>query len=429
MDSESALGTADNGIDKDIRLAGPPTVPTATRELEAQANLGHEGATQFLDDKPLAYETGRESSLTLPIKIRRGATTGIPPLMYFLQSGGWTITDSAVDTVTAGAPAVDDFDATASILGAADTYGAAVLVESVANTYWEPALLAKYDDAPDKSCVPAMDLPAIAAVGGDIIRMRTATVNPSEVGAAETLTFVLDTRGDYTAAPDLAYTYSGCALADLGPIEINKEGSVTLNPVFHVADISVGAGALDAASFLSGDGTSSATSHVQRQESSNFKVQYGTFAAAGGITNGTLQMESATITPNITTIPVIGIGGTNVNGWQSYMQKVAMPTIDLTVIADHDFIDSATKGYESVDANEFTYLAFVWGTTDLDVPSYGFFFPACRQIAPPELDPFNEKYQLMTLHFGASAPKFTGGATTNTSTAMSPMYIAIHGND
>jgi hypothetical protein len=35
----------------------------------------------------------------------------------------------------------------------------------------------------------------------------------------------------------------------------------------------------------------------------------------------------------------------------------------------------------------------------------------------------------MTLHFGASAPKFTGGATTNTSTAMSPMYIAIHGND
>jgi hypothetical protein len=431
MDSESALGTADNGIDKDVRLAAAPTVPTATRELAAQANLGHEGAAEFVQDAPIPYEMVRPDSLTLPVNIRRAATTGTPPLMTMLQSGGWTIKDSVADTVTTGAPVVGDFDATASILGAADYYGGAVLVETVAATTWQPSLLASYDDAPDKTCIPVMDLPAISAVGGDIIRTFTATVNPSVVAATETLTFNLSTRGDYTTAPDLDFTYSGCAMADLGAIEISREGgAVVLNPTFHVSDIAVGASTLNAASFAEGDGTDATTSHIQRQESSNFKFEMAAYAPAGGITYATHEFISATITPNVTTIPIDGIGSTScLNGAQGYVQRIAMPTVDVTILADHDWIDSATKGMQAVGAavNQLTYLGFVWATGDVNVTSSAIWLPACRQIAPPEFDLFNDRYQLVTLHFGATAPKYTGGATVNTSAAMSPIVIAIAG--
>jgi len=251
------------------------------------------------------------------------------------------------------------------------------------------------------------------------------------VGATETLTFTLSTRGDHTTAPDLAFTYGGCALADLGSIEISRDGgSVVLNPVFHVADIAVGADTLDAASFAEGDGTSAATSHIQRQETSNFKFQMGAFAAAGGITYNTEQLVSATINPNVTTIPIDCVGDSScLNGWGGYVQRIAQPTVDVTILADHDFIDDSSKGIQSVDGNQFTFLSFIWGTTDLDVPAYGIWLPKCVQIAPPEFDFFNDRYQLMTLHFGATAPKWTNSTTTNTSTGMSPIVIAIHGND
>jgi hypothetical protein len=421
IDTESALATADNGLDKDIRLADNPTLPMSSRMLADQPNIGHENPSDG-SDKPIPYEAGIESGLTLPIHIRRGATTSMPPLMYFLQSGGWTITDSVADTVTAPGVAVDDFDVDASIMGAADKYGAAVLVETATGVY-EPTLLASYDDAPDKTCKPTMDLPAIAAAGGDVIRMRTATVNPAPVGADETLNVTGDSRGDTTIC-------SGCALADLGEIAIGRDGAVVLSPTFHVADVSLAASALDAATFLEGDGTSAAVSHIQRQETSNFKVQIGAFLPGGGITNATIEIESATIRPNITTVPIPGIGSSScVNGWQGYQQVVAFPEVDITLLKDLDYLTDASKGIESVDANQNTYIAFIWGTTDLDVPAYGIWLPCCYQYAPPDIERFGGHSQLTTLHFRAQSPKFTGSTTTPGSAGMSPIYIAIHSQD
>lgn len=426
LDGESALGVAANAPDKDIRLAEAPTLPVATRELEAQPNIGHENAAD-VRDRPLPFETVRESSLVLPIHVRRGLLTAYPPLIYFLKSGGWTITDSVVDTVTSGAPAVGSFDCSASIFGAADTYGGAVLVETTANAKWTPCLLALYDDAPSKTCTPVMDLPSIAAVGGDVKRMYTATVNPAPIDAADTLQFVYAGRGLHTSAPDLAWTYAGCALADLGEIAINRDGAVVLKPSFHVADISNVAETMNAASFLEGGTTAGSASHYQRNESSNFAFRMTAFDAAGGITAAPQQMISATIRPNITTVVIPGIGSTScLNGIQGYMQRVAAPEVDVTILMDQDYIDDASKGVEALTGNQFTYLEFTWATTSMEVPASGIWLPKCYQYAPPDFDLFNETTIMCTLHFRASAPEYTGSPTTNGSPGMSPIVIAIH---
>ncbi len=421
IDSESALGTADNGIDLDIRLAGEPTWPPVTRELTEQPNVGHENAGN-VDDKPIVSEKVQPSSMTLPINVRRAKSTNIPPLTYMLQSGGWTTTDSVADTVTTGTADVDDFDCTASIFGAADTYGAMVLVETVANTTWEPALIAKYDDAPDKQCVPVMDLPSMAAIGGDVIRMRTSTVNAAPVGVAETLSVVGDNRGE-------EITCSGCALADLGEININQDGAVVLNPVFHVADAAISTNSLGAESYLDGYGTDGTISYLQLQNQTNFKVQMGVFAAAGGITNASIEIESAVIRPNITTEVVPGFGSSScVNGAQAYMQIVAAPEVDITFLRDDDFLNDGSKGIEAQTANQFTYIGFVWATDDINKPASAIILPKCYQWQPPTYTREGHS-QLMTVHYKASSPAFTGGATSNGSTAMSPIYIGIHGQD
>jgi hypothetical protein len=432
MDTESALGTA-AGAAKDIRLEEAPTIPTDTVQLERQANMGQSNASSF-SDPPIPFETIREGALTVPIAIRRGATTGVPPLMTMLESAGWLVTNSAVDTTIAagGYQSATDFDLDASLFGAADAYNVAVLVE-LDNGVYHPTLLYMYDDAPDKTCLAMMGLPSGGGSDGNaVIVMRSATVFPRQVPTTKTLQFDVSTRGTYDGDDnDLNVLCTGCAMSDLGEITINNEGIVKINPVFHVADVTHQEVDLTTDDFAEGNGTDAATSFpTVHQTSSSFRFQFGDYVAAGEISASCLQMLSATIRPNITTVFIEGHGcGSTLNGVQGYMQVVAQPEVELQLLMDEDYFSGASNGVESLDANVDKTIIFSWGTTDLDRTAALIALPRCEQVIAPTFAPFGETKQVMTATYGAKAPALTGASVANGSTGMSPIVIAIHGQD
>ncbi len=430
LDDETALGTAGGNVDKEVRLAAAPTIPTATRQLQEQPNIGAENANDA-SDKPIPFEPGQMDALTLPIHIRRGATTNTPPLYYFGLSGGFAGDIGADTDVDDGTPAADEFITTGNVFGdTADHYGKAVLVQLANDTTYYPCLLADYDHG-SLTAKPMMDCPTIPGDNNLIKRMFNLWTDPSAIAAADTLQFVANTRGDYsdgTGAEYLSYTLAGCSMSNgFGDITINKEGAVVLSPNFHVADTAITDELLDAATFLEGNTSGATTSSFQTNEGSNFRCEFAAYAAGGGITAATVNMLSATIRTGVSTIPVDGIGGTNKNGWQSYMARVVPPECDLQILLDSNYMNDSSAGYEAITGNQDMYLGLVWTTESLDVPASGIWMPRCYQYAPPDVEMFGENYQIMTLHLRGTAPAYTGSPTTNGSSGMSPIVIAVHG--
>ncbi|MCP4640602.1 MAG: hypothetical protein GY851_09225 [bacterium] len=404
--NETALGTT--GSYKDWRLSADPTIPTETRQVIEQANR-HDLATDFTDN-PVEYEAGMESALTTPMNIRRGLTTQTAPFMDVCAAAGMQIEDSAADTVTTGAPAVGDFDADDALFGTADCYNSAVLLETVAGTTWEPTLLMEYDTAPDKQCTPAMDAPSIAAVGGDILRMKTAHPFARQVPTTATKSIEFTSRAAENVSNNQTFVAKGCAVADLGTFEVNRDGVLSIAPVWHCADVSTGDTAIASNDYQD---TGVPTCHAN---SSLFTFQFspGGFSAAGGIANAELELISASINPGITTVPVEGVGSAAcLNGWQGYMATIAQPTAELTVLCDADYWDSATVGIQDGMDNTDSYLGFTWGisngygTTDIGTgTALGIWMPRCKLLKSPTAELFNGKV-LATLTYGGTAPKWT----------------------
>lgn len=436
---ESSLGTA-AGTTYKWRLEDAPTIPTESRQVEQQGNR-HRLATRW-GDPPINYEAAQESALSLSMFPRRGSGTNQAPLMTLLESGGWTLEDSAVDSQTAGAPAVGDFDAAADLFGGADTYNAAVLVETVAGTTWYPTLLMEYDDDPDRQCTPAMDLPAIAAVGGDILRMKTAHVSAAAVPSNKTLTCEFTSRGKEGVSNYTQVKMAGCALADLGEITINRDSTVKFNPTLHVADVSIVDSLMDKeATNDYQSGTESLTTYSVppcRVESSLFRFEFapGGYLATGGITNANLEFISAVVRPNITTVPIPGVGSSScLNGIQGYMQRVARPECEITILCDEDYYSSTAYGFEQSTASTRvpSHLGFVWGISDMDAAdpagtALGIWMPRAELIKSPTMEMFGDHSVLMTLTFGATAPEFTqdSGGISNGDPNASPIVIAMY---
>lgn len=429
VDIETSLGVG-TGSPIEHRIEEAIVHPTASRQLEPQANLGHALAAKR-SDKPIPYERYRESELTLAHKIRRGASTNVPPMITILESGGWKVTSTA-DTTVATYTGVDDFDSTDSIV-AGDAYGVPILVELSNGTYY-PTLLAKYDDAPDKTCTPAMDLPSATEAGKAIKRMFSATIDPSEIGGTKTLKIEASTRGQHTTAPDLTWAMSGTALASIDPIEIAGDGSVVITTQHHVTDMEVFASTFAAESFQSGTTTTAETSYpVVRQDSQLFRFEMAAFDPAGGITATDACLLKATITPGVTAEYVPGVGSAScVNGAQSFMQRIAdegAAQIELELLFDIDYWNDAGKGMQDLTANQDTYIGFVWQTDTLDRTAAGIWAPRCYQLEPAEADPYGENYIKCMVKYVADTAEWTGETFGNSNTGNSPIIIGIHGQE
>jgi hypothetical protein len=399
------------GFDE-MRLQEAPAFPTSEEMAEAQTNLGHENAYNWADE-PITFKQVRENELTLPVVVRRAATTGVPPLAELAESGGCAVYSYADDTVATST--TNAFTLTTGL--GADKSGAGILVPQSGGEYY-PSLMSDYDDLTNTVNL-AMDLPSAALLAGDVKRMYSITPQTGQVDASKLLSFLVSTRGAHTSDEDLAWYLRGCALGSFGEMTIEPNGTMMVSPTLHVADVDLSAVALAAESFRD-------TTYYQKNNGL-FRFEFGNAAAAGAVASGYLELLTATVTLNHVSKPIPGEGSSDVlSSIQGYMADVEeQPLVVLELLMDKTYWDEF-----STTGNINKHIGFVWPTDNLAVPASGLWLPNCYQKEPPVAEPFGEFFMKCTVTYAATAPKFSqtnGDDFSNNSTSMAPWVLAISG--
>jgi hypothetical protein len=392
----------------EIRTHEAITFPTEESLSEVQPNLGHENALNW-DDKPITFEGVRENGMTIPVAFRRGVTTGKPPIAKFAESGGCavnTIADTTISTY------VDEGSFSLTLPPASTTYGAAILVELNDGSYY-PSLTKVIAD--DGSTTPGMDLPSASATSKNVKLMHTITPQTGAVDASKLLAVKVNTRGTHTTSEDLAWIMYGCSLGSFGDLVIEPQGQFVMSPTFHVADVEQSADPISAESFID-------TTYLQRNQG-GFTFEFADASSAGGITHTNACLLKATITPGHTSMPIPGDGcDESLNSTQGYIASTPeQPKVVLELLMDKAYWDTF-----STTGNTSKHIGFVWPTTNLAIPAYGFWMPNCHQIASPVGDVISEEYMKVTVTYGATGAGY-GGGTSNNSSGNSPWFMAIHG--
>ncbi len=399
--------------DGDIRYDDTPTVPTDIVNTELQANTGRENSFDK-SDEPIVWEGVREGALTVPLLARGSATnTDVPPLVAMLESGGCA-SAYYTDTTVAAYTDANDFTLTAWSPGA-DAYGQAVAV-TLDSGIVHPVLASKVTNA-TKDILPMMDEPEAAdLVGNAVPTMHTVTPRTRMVPAGKHLSFRYNTRDDQNTGEDLTWQATGCALSDIGTLEVTPNEKTVWSPSFHVCDV------LKIEEDLDTDVHIDLEKYLRTD--GNFMFEFGTNAPGGEIGTATLELQKATINFGLTTVPVPGEGTTaNNNSTQAFMSVYEQATVELQLIMDKAYFDDVSA---STFANK--YMAFLWrSTANSTNPSMGIWFPNCYQIGAPTWDGSGQ-WGVMTCTYGATSAKMTGTTTTNASSGMAPWYIGIgHG--
>jgi hypothetical protein len=394
-----------------VRTEDNVTIPTEEFLSEPQKNMGRANAYDVAD-QPIIYEAVRENAISLPVAVRRSPDTTTPTIPTLAESGGCNVDVNDDDTITAYTDTTD-WDLTTGL--GADKNGQAILVELDNGLYW-PTLLADYTHS-TTTCTPGMALPSASSATNATKRMYTITPNTGQVDNSKLLTFIAQTRGKYTTAPDLTWQLAGCALGTFGEIKIEPGGEVIITPTFHVADVDKKADTLTAESFTKD------TTYRQRNYG-NFRFEFADANTSGAIASAHMELLSATFLPNHITAAIPGEGSVDVlNSIQGYMAKMdEHPTVTLELLMDKVYWET----FDDSPGQTNKYISFIWPTTSLTTPASGIWIPNAYLSAPPVAEPHASDYIKCTLVYTASSSEY-GSTRTNNSTGMAPWYMAIHG--
>ena len=398
MDVESSLGTG-SGSAVNIRVTEEPQGPRSTRELvEVPTVLYHPGET----DDPIANETYREGALTLNMDLRAGNTAAAkPPYVKALESAGAT---SSVVTATT----LDGYTSTTSWSLTADNadVGEAALLELDSGVHW-PVVPAT-DSSGD--ITPYFEIPSAASVSNAWSPIHSVTPRYSQVPTDQTLTIDHTVRAAHTSNQTL-WRYSGCALSEAGEIAMAPQQKVTVSPVFHVGDVAQSDSAIATETF--GD---SAPIFLG---GSNFEVAFcdastSSIAQSGNIAN----IESATISLGVTSLPVVGDGGANgLNGLQGYVSQYTPATVALTLLWDKAYSDDIEN-----ETFQDKYFHVKQGNTT-GKPVFGFWAPNMHLSAPAEVTS-EGGYWKVNLTYTTTIPGYNS-ETGLTDNGAAPWILAL----
>lgn len=418
LKAESALGTG-TGSWLDIRADEIPTIPTNTRVLIANHIAGFRNPMSTA--KPVAIEQYRADAFRLKQRIRRPLTDGGTPILsYLFQAAGWQAdTGPTAIATSAGAPTTTSIvvdDATGIVAGEA------CLVE-LAGVYY-PTLAASVTMDVTDTIVPSIAMSAAQDGSTDVVEaMHTFTPTTAtgyQIPTDKTIEFMLNTLGYHTAGTDLSATLLGCAVADIGSLEIGGVGTVpTLDFGIHVGDVAVGADAIDADSFNDSEPFGVVTKDAQ--------FAFAVNNSGSGIA-ALVSKFYQKLTFNFNT-KVICVGGTGysggLNGLQCYLLQQGRPTCTIETVYKGDSVYEHKFWTELEGSNTSMYIHFIQPTTNLDHPAFGVWMPNCHLMAggEPQFDATGELITV-TATFEADLGAWGGNEDIDDVTAA-PIVFAV----
>ena len=217
-----------------FRPSGAPGAwPSKTKTLMPQEQRGHALDVDY-SDKGTLIEQVQTGAISFDADVRTGNAAGVqPPIMDWLESGGWNVDAGSAATTIATYTDEGEFTLTADVFGA-DAEGVLILVELDSGVYY-PALVYDYT-ASTKTCKLAMKLPSASSVGKAVEIMRCATPRTGAITASDLLSFRKINRATYNSN-QIGITCIGCALESIGTLTLEPAGFLKFPLTFTVADV------------------------------------------------------------------------------------------------------------------------------------------------------------------------------------------------
>jgi hypothetical protein len=371
--------------------------------------------------KPIQYVAVKENALKLPLLLRRHTSTDTPLVGHVLQSGGWSEAKLSAAGQTDTGTAVD------AIVWDNDDgcENASMALIEVTSGYYEPVLIAGWTVG-TKTGVPTMDLPANPGTGKIIQQMFCYSPRTGPVSSTKTMQIRRLLRAQDGSSNPQLFTASAVSFT-LNTINISQNQPVKLDFSGHC----IFAGPTD--------GSWATDSFVERVElnltAGDFVCRFAAGAAgAGGITRAVKHLESATITPNIKSMPAKMVGGDgyyDLAGYNVEYDKANPTTVELNGTFEaamwDDFATSYIEGGSGTNQNY--VLEFAHPTRNLNIPAHLIALPSVHLSKSPE---FSSKegdgYVRGKLTFAAKAAAL-GGDDGPTTAGDQQLYIGISGQE
>jgi hypothetical protein len=403
-----------------IYLDEIPTMPTNSRVLVENATKGFRHPLTRI--KPEPVETSRESSLRFKQRIRRAlADDSQPNIATFLESAGWKVDVGNATTTTAGGG--DQTTQLITVASAASmAVGEAILAE-VDEGLFKPVLIGALAGA---AITPSIALSSACGASEIVEVMHTmtpTTLTGYQVPSNKTLTFRYNSLGYFNdAIGDLAGVFAGCALADIGELEIGGIGTFpTLDMGFHVGDVSVEEN--DIAADIHYDSSHFAVIN------SDCELAFATYNAGTPIAALVAKcVRGVKINFGVKTIPIPCVGGGGLNGIQGYLLVQEAPTVTFDALFRGDATFDKSFFTELEGDNTSKYFHFIQPTRDLTHPAFGIWMPNIHLKAgsEPTID-FSGDMISCSATFESSLSNWGGASTDIDELAASPIYFAISG--
>jgi len=415
MAVETAIGVP--GAYSHIRYNDGLAHDTTSRDSVPNANKGHAHFANT-DDMPVIYNAYKESAITLPVGIRRGITGADPPIVHLFRSCGCNVATTPATTV-AVATSQTQITTTADIGGAANFNGRAINLELddiVGTGTIFPTLVADYVTG-TKVCIFQMGIPSITAAARDIYKTYTITPRTRKVPVDKTLAFRRKTRLQHTAAPDMAWTYTGCA-ATPGSLSITPNTVPEWSWDVTAAKREVGAVALANEVF--------SDTEILNAVDSRASFGFAAYDANGAIAYACANIIEAEWNPGIKAEPIPGYGCTaQLGGLQGYMAGYEPSTLRVVAVFD---VTRWTE-FETMPQAAHRYIHLVQPGSLVTDPCWGLWMPRAKMINAPTAD-FSGKYVTAEITWEASAARIDMGGIGpygNDDETMAPWYFSMIG--
>jgi hypothetical protein len=419
VDVEMSLGTGAAAY-RGIYIDDIPTMPTNSRVLVENTIKGFRNPLTRI--KPEPVETSRESALRFKQRIRRADVDGNQPnIATFLESAGWKV-DVGNDTTTTAGVGEQTTELITVASAASMAVGEAILAE-VDEGLFKPVLIGALAGA---AITPSIALSSSCGASEIVEIMHTmtpTTLTGYQVPTTKTLSFRYNSLGYFDdAIGDLAMVFSGCALADIGALEIGGIGTVpTLDMGFHVGDVALSAD--DIAADIHYDG-----SHFS-VINSDCELAFAVYNDGTPIAALVAKcVRGVTINFGVKTIPIPCVGGGGLNGIQGYLLVQEAPTVTFDALFRGDATFEKSWFTELEGDNVSKYFHFIQPTRDLNHPAWGIWMPNIHLKAgsEPNID-FSGDMISCKATFESSLSNWGGASTDIDEIAASPIYFAISG--
>ena len=399
---ESSAGVP--GTYSNVRLNEEATGPKTDKELAENNVVKYDPADT---EKPITHELYKEGALQFSADLRGGSDAATEPLAASaLASAGCDVAVEAADTTVATYTDTESWTLT-------DDYadvGQVGIIELDSGVYW-PVLVATDTSG---AITPSFGLPSAASAGNAWARIHSVTPRYRQTPTDATLAF----RHTYRAAQvtnQTQHVYTHCALTDALSLEVNNAQPVTVSYSFCVSKRQTNDAAIAVESF----GDSADKVFIG---GANFECAFAD-ASNTTITNQTsnkLAIETVVVDLNAKAVPVIGIGGEDVNGCDGYVMAYEPGMVTITALYDKDqFADINDELLQS------KYMHLIQGNTT-GKAVFGLFVP--RMHPAPGEDPIvtdtGSGYWKTTQKYQMDVPSYSG-ETGLDDNGSKPWYLAI----